>query len=221
MQRMPRPGQPGSRPAITGRLPVSVAAPPRGWYARVVRPVPVLGELAGPWFRVQSIVARQGADSAEADFLDILPAASPPLAPGGRSWPAGCAARPERRWSSSPTRLCRTRAGQRPRPARAGVGQRPRLTLPARGQGIAGRADWLTACEALVWAPCPGRQALPLLSQPGARARAGKQAAGPVRVRACRGQRQAFRLARGGRAHRPARCRGGRAARPGNGAAPA
>src|SRR5215469_16939180 len=68
---------------------MSVAAAVPGWYAHVVRPVPVLGdELAGPWFRVQSIVARQGADSAEHDFLDILPAASA-AAHAGRPFVAG------------------------------------------------------------------------------------------------------------------------------------
>ena len=68
---------------------MSVAAAVPGWSAHVVRPVPVLGdELAGPWFRVQSIMARPGAGSAEHDFLDILPAAAA-AARAGRPLVAG------------------------------------------------------------------------------------------------------------------------------------
>ena len=72
-----------------GRLPGSVAAAVPGWYARIVTPVPVLGGgLAGPWFRVQSILARRGPASAEHDFLDILPAAAA-AARAGRPLVAG------------------------------------------------------------------------------------------------------------------------------------
>src|SRR6266581_2255839 len=57
------------------------------------------------------------------------------------------------------------------------------------------------------------------------RARAGgrgiRPPAGPLRGRADRRPRPAVRLARGGRAHRPARGGGGRVAHPGDGAAPA
>ncbi|MBO0817261.1 MAG: ATP-binding protein, partial [Actinobacteria bacterium] len=38
--------------------------------------------------------------------------------------------------------------------------------FPPGARGTPATADWLTACKSLVWAPCPGRQALPLLSAP-------------------------------------------------------
>ena len=158
------------RHRFAGQLPVSVAAAVPGWYAHVVRPVPVLGdELAGPWLRVQSIVARQGADSAEHDFLDVLPAASA-AASAGRPLVAGWLCRaagaplefitnaalpgPE----SEPGNGCAL-PGPEPGNGRA-------LLFPPGAKGVPA-AGWTTACEALVWAPCPGRHALPLLSQPG------------------------------------------------------
>jgi Helicase HerA-like C-terminal len=146
---------------------VSVAAAVPGWYAHVVRNVPVLGdELAGPWFRVQSIVARQGAGSAEHDFLDILPAASA-AARARRPFVAGWLCRA----AGAPLEFITNAALPEPEPddGRAlpepwpGHGRALLFPPGARG-GPAG--DWLTACEALVWASCPGRQALPLLSQP-------------------------------------------------------
>jgi len=66
--------RPGSRP---------------GWSARIVTHVPVLGDaMAGPWFRVQSIVTRPWPGSAGHDFLDVLPAASV-AARAGRPFVAG------------------------------------------------------------------------------------------------------------------------------------
>ncbi len=145
---------------------MSVAAPLRGWYARVVRPVPVLGELAGPWFRVQSIVARQGADSAEADFLDILPAACA-AARAGRPFVVGWLCRA----AGAPLEFITNAA--LPEPERGNGRALPgpesasgrALLFPPGARGLPA-GNWITACEALVWAPCPGRQALPLLSQP-------------------------------------------------------
>jgi hypothetical protein len=135
---------------------VAVAAP--GWYAHVVRPVPVLGdESAGPWFRVLSIVARQGAGSAEQDFLDILPAASA-AARAGRPFVAGWLCRAAR----APLEFVTNAALPESDPA---PGNGCSLLFPPGATG-GPAGDWLTACEALVWAPCPGRQALPLLGQP-------------------------------------------------------
>jgi uncharacterized protein len=133
-----------------------VAAAVPGWYAHVVTPVPVLGdELAGPWFRVQSIVARQGAGSAEHDFLDILPAASA-AARAGRPLVAGWLCRA----AGAPLEFITNAALPESEP-----GNGCALLFPPGAKG-APAADWVTACGALVWAPCPGRQALPLLSQP-------------------------------------------------------
>src|SRR5262249_3541633 len=114
------------------------------------------GELAGPWFRVRSIVARRGAGSAEHDFLDILPAA----AAAGRAGRPLVAGRPCR--SARAALGFITNAALPASPA----GDRRAPRLPPRPRGGPATAGWLAACEALVWAPCPGRQAPPLLSEP-------------------------------------------------------
>jgi uncharacterized protein len=136
---------------------MSVAAAVSGWYAHMVTSIPVLGgELAGPWFRVQSIVARRGAGSAEHDYLDILPAAAA-AARVGRPLVAGWLCRS----AGAPLEFVTNAA--LPAPA-AGSGRA--LLFPPGARGGPAAADWLSACEALVWAPCPGRQAPPLLSEP-------------------------------------------------------
>ena len=136
---------------------MSVAAAVSGWYARIVTPIPVLGgELSGPWFRVQSILARRGAGSAEHDYLDILPAAAAaaraarPLAVGWLCRAAG-----------APLELVTNAALPGPQ-----AGNGCTLLFPPGARGVPAAADWLTACGALVWAPCPGRQAPPLLAGP-------------------------------------------------------
>src|SRR6516165_4257657 len=142
--------------------------PAPGWYAHIVTPIPVLGgELAGPWFRVQSIVARRGADSAEHDFLDILPAAAA-AARAGRPLVAGWLCRA----AGAPLEFLTNAALPAPQagsgralpgpPAGSGCP----LLFPPGARGGPAAADWLAACEALIWAPCPGRQAPPLLSGP-------------------------------------------------------
>ena len=136
---------------------MSVAAAAPGWYARGVSLVPVLGdELAGPWFRVQSIVARQDAGSAEHDFLDVLPAASA-AASAGRPFVAGWLCRA----AGAPLEFITNAALPESEP-----GDGCALLFPPGARGGPAAAGWITACAALVWAPCPGRQALPLLSQP-------------------------------------------------------
>jgi uncharacterized protein len=136
---------------------VSVAAAGAGWYAHIVTPIPVLGgELSGPWFRVQSIVARRGAGSAEHDYLDILPAAAA-AARAGRPLVAGWLCRA----AGAPREFITNAALPAPQAARARA-----LLFPPGARGAQVTADWVTACGALVWAPCPGRQALPLLSEP-------------------------------------------------------
>jgi helicase HerA-like protein len=147
---------------------MSVAAAVSGWYAHVVAPVPVLGdELAGPWFRVQSIAARQGAGSAERDFLDILPAASA-AARAGRPFVAGWLCRA----AGAPLEFITNAALPASEPGDgctvAGPEQRNAgaLLFPPGARGVPAAAGWLAACGVLAWAPCPGRQALPLLNQP-------------------------------------------------------
>ncbi len=100
-------------------------------------------------------MARQGADSAEHDFLDILPAASA-AALAGRPFVAGWVCRA----AGAPLEFITNAALAEPEP-----GNGCTLLFPPGARGLSA-ANWITACEALVWAPCPGRQALPLLAQP-------------------------------------------------------
>ncbi|HEY3034333.1 MAG TPA: hypothetical protein VGJ54_06720, partial [Streptosporangiaceae bacterium] len=59
------------------------------WYAHLVTTIPVLGDgMAGPWFRVVSLIARRPTGSAEEDFVSILPAALA-AASHGRPFVAG------------------------------------------------------------------------------------------------------------------------------------
>jgi hypothetical protein len=166
-------------------------------------------------------VARQGAGSAEHDFLDILPAASaaararrpfvagwlcraagapleyitnaslPEPGPGNghtlrESEPGnGHTLRESEPGNGGALRESEPGNGGALRESEPGNGGALRESEPGNGRALhgaqAGNAcallfppgarggpagDWLTACEALVWAPCPGRQALPLLSQP-------------------------------------------------------
>ena len=113
-------------------------------------------------------MARQGADSAEHDFLDILPAASA-AASAGRPFVAGWLCRA----AGAPLEFVTNAALPEPESESGNGCAQPG---PAPGNGCAllfppgatglPAANWKAACEALVWAPCPGRQALPLLSQP-------------------------------------------------------
>jgi uncharacterized protein len=145
------------RPGKPGRLPGSVAATVPGWYARIVTTIPVLGgELAGPWFRVQSIQARRRRASAEHDYLDILPAAAA-VARAGRPLVVGWLCRA----ADAPLEFITNAALPGPE-----TGGGCALLFPPGARGAPVTADWVTACGALVWAPCPGRQALPLLSEP-------------------------------------------------------
>jgi hypothetical protein len=172
---------PGSGPAKPGRLPGSVAAAAASWYARIVTPIPVLGgELAGPWFRVQSIVARRDVGSAEHDFLDILPAAAA-AARAGRPLVAGWLCRA----ADAPLEFITNAALPAPQ-----AGNGSALLFPPGARGAPVTADWVTACGALVWAPCPGRQALPLLSEPASAA--GQETRQPGRFES------ALAVARGG-----------------------
>src|SRR6516164_4249973 len=116
--------------------------------------------MAGPWLRVQSIVAPAGPGTAGSDFLAVLPAASL-AARRGRPFVA-C-------W------LCRARGAPLefitnavfPGPALAGRPAEPRaLLFPPGARGVPAAPGWLAACERLAWAPCPGRLAPPLVSGP-------------------------------------------------------
>jgi hypothetical protein len=137
---------------------VSVAAGRPGWYARIVTHLPVLGDaMAGPWFRVQSIVTRPWPGSAGHDFLDVLPAASV-AARAGRPFVAGWLCRAP----GAPLELFTNAVLPAPQAGNGPAG----LLFPPGARGVPVHAGWLAACAALVWSPCPGRQAPPLLGEP-------------------------------------------------------
>jgi hypothetical protein len=149
---------------------VSVAAARPGWYARIVTPLPVLGDgTAGPWIRVQSIVTRPCPGSAGHDFLDVLPAAAV-AARAGKPFVAGwlcrAAGAPLEFLTNAVLPALRISGGQ-PGPAA--------LLFPPGARGVPAADGWLAACEALVWAPCPARQAPPLLGEAGPPAGAGSR----------------------------------------------
>jgi hypothetical protein len=101
-------------------------------------------------------VARRGARSAEHDFLDVLPAASA-AARAGRPFLAGWLCRA----GGAPLEFITNAALPEPQ-----AGNGCALLFPPAARGVPAAADWLTTCGALVWALCPGRQALPLLGEP-------------------------------------------------------
>jgi uncharacterized protein len=137
---------------------VSVAAARPGWYARIVTHLPVLGDaMAGPWFRVQSIVTRPWPGSAGHDFLDVLPAASV-AARAGRPFVTGWLCRAP----GAPVELLTNAVLPAPQTGNGQAG----LLFPPGARGVPVPDSWLAACEALVWSPCPGRQAPPLLGEP-------------------------------------------------------
>jgi hypothetical protein len=120
-----------------------------------VTTIPVFGDgMGGPVFRVLSIPAPSGPGSAEHDFLAILPAAAS-AARAGRPLLAGWLCRAPGSALEFLTNAVLARPG--------GDGA---LLFPAGARGTPAPADWLTACDKLVWAPCPGRQAPPLASPP-------------------------------------------------------
>ena len=115
--------------------------------------IPVLGDgIVGPVFRVLSVVAPSGPGSAENDFLAILPAAAS-AARARRPLLAGWLCRAP----GAPLEFLTNAVLARP----GGDGS---LLFPAGARGEPAPADWLAACDKLVWAPCPGRQAPPLAS---------------------------------------------------------
>ena len=100
------------------------------------------------------------------------------------------------------------------RPARTAGGRRLRPALPAGGAGRPGHRRLAHRVRGAGLGTLPGAPGAAAAQRARARGRPGNPAAGPVRVRAGRGPRQALRLARGGRAHRAARRRGGQACAP-------
>ena len=129
--------------------------------------IPLLGDgNAGPWIRVLSIAALPGPGSAEQDFLAMLPAAAS-AARSGRPLVAGWLCRA----AGSPLELITNAVLARPeQQGGPGHADQDAPLFPAGARTMPASADWLAACDKLVWAPCPARQAPPLAGQsPGGR----------------------------------------------------
>jgi len=123
--------------------------------------LPVLGNrAAGPWIRVHSIGPRPCPGSAGHDFLDVLPAVAV-AARVGKPFVAGWLCRT----AGAPLELLTNAVLPAPRGASGGA-EPARLLFPPGARGVPATPGWLAACEALVWAACPARQAPPLLGEP-------------------------------------------------------
>ena len=116
------------------------------------------GGRAGPWYRVQAIMAA-GSGTAERDYALVLPAALN-AALRRRPFVAGWLSR----GGGAPLELI-SNAGPLPdgRPHARDDGTGPQeLLFPWGARGVRLPGSLLADLDRLVWAPCPGRQALPL-----------------------------------------------------------
>jgi uncharacterized protein len=138
---------------------------------------------ARPWYRVHAVAAPAGVNSAERDFVAVLPAAlsaaqcQDPFVIGWLS--RGDGAPLELITNAGPIDLrggtggrAATWTGQTagPRPAGRAAAQVPPpqhegMLFPNGARGAAIGDDWLTDAANLVWTACPGRQAPPLAGQ--------------------------------------------------------
>jgi DNA helicase HerA-like ATPase len=142
-----------------------VAWAARDWYAHKVGGTSGIGGgTAGPWYRVLAITpSGNGRGAAEHDYVEILPAALH-AAKHRRPFIAGWLSR----GGGAPLELI-TNAGPLPDPApangapdqSAGVAE---LLFPAGARGVPMPDGWLADLDQLVWAPCPARQAPPLIA---------------------------------------------------------
>jgi DNA helicase HerA-like ATPase len=188
-----------------------VAVTTAAWYARLVSATAGIGGGgAGPWYRVQVITAGSAGGTAEADYAAVLPAALN-AAMHRRPFVAGWLSR----GGGAPLELISNagpllppgphqgpgavRAGQAAaRPVQPVGGSAPpadrpddpaELLFPWGARGVRLPDGLLAELDQLVWAPCPGRQAVPAGAdggdqdgawQPGRHARAWRGAgAGP------------------------------------------
>ena len=172
-----QPGYPGQR----------VAGNSTGWYARNVDSTSGIGDSgAGPWYRVQAITA-VGGGTAEQDYASVLPAAlnaalrGRPFVAGWLSRGGGAplelisnagplpAARAQDRGVAAWPSAGRAAAqhGIPPASAAEDPGRPHELLFPWGARGVRLPGSLLADLDRLVWAPCPGRQALPLGAGPG------------------------------------------------------
>ncbi len=188
-----------------------------GWYARNVDSTSGIGDSgAGPWYRVQAITA-VGRGTAERDYASVLPAAlnaalrRRPFVAGWLS--RGGGAPLELISNAGPLPAARAedgdfaawpragRAAPQPGPPWASAAEDPgrshELLFPWGARGVRLPGSLLADLDRLVWAPCPGRQALPLGSgpgdqegprQPGRESRTGQSEIGAQRDRSHDGQ---------------------------------
>ena len=115
------------------------------------------GDCAGPWYRVLAVTAPWRPNSAEQDFIAILPAvltAARRGSPFVTCWLSrGGGAPLELITNAGP--LAASEGGER-------AGQPVELLFPAGARGVPAADNWLPAVHGMVWAACPGRQAPPL-----------------------------------------------------------
>ncbi len=117
------------------------------------------GGGAGPWYRVQAIMAAGSGGTAERDYASVLPAALN-AALWRRPFVAGWLSR----GGGAPLELI-SNAGPLPdgRPHAGADGTGPQeLLFPWGARGVRLPGSLLADLDRLIWAPCPGRQALPL-----------------------------------------------------------
>jgi Helicase HerA-like C-terminal len=150
-------------------IPISVARWSVAWYARNVSESSGLGAgiagplEAGPWYRILAIPAAARSSSAESDFVTVLPAVLS-AAQRGVPFVVGWLCR----GGGAPLELL-TNAGPAPAPQPQPQPQpQPSagMLFPCGARGIEIGDDWLARADHLAWAPCPGRQAPPLVSGP-------------------------------------------------------
>jgi uncharacterized protein len=108
----------------------------------------------GPWYRIQAILAAAQLPSAESDFVTVLPAVLS-AKQRGRPFMVGWLSR----GAGAPLELI-TNAG----PLTPADDDGPEgLLFPSGARGAAVGDEWLEFAHKLVWAPCPGRLAPPLV----------------------------------------------------------
>jgi DNA helicase HerA-like ATPase len=147
-----------------------VAGRGTGWYARNVDSTTGIGGGgAGPWYRVQAITAAGSGGTAERDYASVLPAALN-AALQRRPFVAGWLSR----GGGAPLELI-SNAGPLPTARAHGRHDAPddepdgpeELLFPWGARGVRVPAGLLADLDCLIWAPCPGRQALPFAGDSG------------------------------------------------------
>ncbi|MGE5289303.1 MAG: ATP-binding protein [Micromonosporaceae bacterium] len=144
--------------------------------------------LAGPWYRILAIPASARGNSAESDFVTVLPAVlsaaqrGVPFVVGWLSRGGGAAL--ELVTNAGPLMLpdgaeiVTSAAAPAPPAAKRSPPQQTGMLFPNGARGVPIGDGWLADAGRLVWTPCPGRQAPPLTG--GAAGQAAEEAGQPA-----------------------------------------